>query len=219
MRARIELTEAFRLAQSDAHIQVQETHERQYEAGDTVFEEGAEGDAVFVIQSGEVELSRLGASGRNAVARLAAGDFFGEMSVIVGQRRTARAVAVVATRLIELDAATFEAMCVDRPEVAIRVIRLLAARLIDSEQRLSRLGIDDLLQPMVKALVARAENVEGGLRIRTTLRQLAQDTGLSMLEAHRALQQLFDKKALRLVENELMTPSLASLTGCLQSPA
>lgn len=207
------------MANSDTQIQVQETYERQYEAGDTVFEEGTAGDAVFVIQSGEVELSRLGASGRNAVARLAAGDFFGEMSVIVGERRTARAVAVVSTRLIQLDAATFEAMCVDRPEVAIRVIRLLTARLIDSERRLSKLGIDDLLRPMVRVLVDSAESVEGGLRIKTTLRQLAHDTGLSMLEAHRALHQLFDNKALRLVENELMAPSLDSLTGCLQSPA
>lgn len=206
------------MTESDAHIQVQETHERQYEAGDTVFEEGDEGDAVFVIQSGEVELSRLGTSGRNAVARLSAGDFFGEMSVIVGERRTARAVAVVPTRLIELDAATFEAMCVDRPEVAIRVIRLLTMRLMDSEKRLSKLGGDDLLRPMVRVLVDRAENVEGSFRIRRTLRQLAQDTGLSMLEAHHALHQLFDKKALRLVENQLVTPSLDSLTGCLKSP-
>ena len=204
---------------SDTQIQVKETYERIFEAGDTVFEEGTAGAAVFVIQSGEVELSRLGASGRKAVARLGAGEFFGEMSVIVGERRNARAVAVVPTRLIQLDAATFEAMCVERPEVAIRVIRLLTARLTDSERRLSKLGIDDLLRPMVRVLVESAVQTEGALRIRTTLRQLSHDTGLTMLEAHRALHQLFDSKALRLVDNELVTPGLDSLTSCLESAA
>ena len=205
--------------QTDTQIQVSQTYERTFEAGDVVFEEGAEGDCVFVIQSGEVELSRLGASGRAPVARLGAGEFFGEMSVIVGERRTARAVAVVPTRLIQLDAATFETMCVERPEVAIRVIRLLTTRLIDSEKRLSRLGIDDLLRPLVRVLVDTGEPGDGGLQIRTTLRRLASDAGLSMLEAHRALHQLFDRKALRLVDDELVANDVETLTRCLEAPA
>ena len=153
------------------------------------------------------------------MARLGPGEFFGEMSVIVGERRTARAVAVVPTRLIQLDAATFEAMCIDRPEVAIRVIHILTARLIDAERRLSKLGVDDLLRPLVRVLVDAAGPCEDGMRIRTSLRRLAGDTGLSMLEAHRALHQLFDRKALRLVEDVLVTPSLETLTGCLERPA
>jgi hypothetical protein len=96
---------------------------------------------------------------------------------------------------------------------------LLTARLIDSERRLSKLGIDDLLRPMVRVLVDGAVQVDGGMRIRTTLRQLSLDTGLSMLEAHRALHQLFDNKALRLVDNELVTPGLDSLTSCLENAA
>ncbi|MEE3330590.1 MAG: Crp/Fnr family transcriptional regulator [Myxococcota bacterium] len=202
---------------SERDSQIQEIHERQFEAGAVVFDEGAVADSVFVIQSGEVELSRQGAIGWTAVARLGAGELFGEISVIVGECRKLRAVAIAPTRVIELDAATFESMCVDRPEVAIRVIRMLAARLIDSERGLSTLGADDLLRPVVRVLVDAAEAAEGGMRIRTTLRQLSRDTGLSMLEAHRALHRLFESKALRLVENDLMTPSLESLTGCLKS--
>jgi len=197
--------------------QIREAHERQFEAGAVVFEEGAVADSVFVVQSGVVELSRQGASGRSVVARLAAGELFGESSVIVGECRAVRAVAVAPTRVIELDAATFESMCVDCPEIAIRVIRMLAARRVDSRLVSSTRGADAFLRPMVRVLVERAEAVEGGMRIRTTLRQLACETGLSMPEAHRALHRLFESRALRLVENDLMTPSLESLTGCLES--
>ena len=38
-----------------------------------------------------------------------------------------------------------------------------------------------------------------------------------MLEAHRGLHQLFDSKALRLVGDELVSPSLDTLTGCLEA--
>ena len=202
---------------SEIESQIHEAHECQFEAGDLIFDEGTVADSVFVIQSGEVELSRQDGTGWTGVARLGAGELFGEVSVIVGGCRKLRAVAVAPTRVVELDAPTFESMCVDRPEVAIRVIRMLAARLVDSERGPSRLGVDDLLRPVVRVLVDGAEAVEGGMRIRTTLRQLSRDTGLSMLEAQRALHRLFESKALRLVENELMTPSLESLTGCLES--
>jgi CRP-like cAMP-binding protein len=204
---------------TDTQVRIQESYERHLEAGDVVFEEGAEGDSVYVIQSGEIELSRLGSAGRSAVARLAAGDFFGEMSAIVGERRTARAVAVTPSRLLELDSTTFEEMCVDRPEVAIRVIRQLTARLIDAEDRLAKLGIDDLLRPLVRVLVEAATPFEDGVRIETSLRILSAETGLSMLEAHRALHQLFDKKVLRLGEQGLVAPSVDALVGCLQTPA
>jgi CRP-like cAMP-binding protein len=207
------------LGGTETEIQIRETYARDFEPGDIVFDEGAEGSSVFVIAAGEIEVSRLSATGRKAVARLGAGEFFGEMSAIVGERRSGRAVAVTPTRLLELDAETFEQMCIDRPEVAIRVIRLLTTRLIDAEKRLAKLGIDDLMRPLVRVLVDRGTPDAGGVRIQTTLRELSDESGLSMLEAHRALHQLFDRKALRLVGDELVASSVESLTACLDSPA
>ena len=44
---------------------------------------------------------------------------------------------------------------------------------------------------------------------------LAEQAGLSMFEAHRALHQLFDRKLLRLVEDRLEVADLEALAGCL----
>ena len=83
----------------------------------------------------------------------------GAASRLTGQlvHRAARASAVGETRLLELDGETLEVMCIERPEIAIRIISRLTARLIDSERRLSAMGVDDLLGPIVRALLKRAD--------------------------------------------------------------
>src|SRR5678815_1847992 len=95
------------------------------------------------------------------------------------------------TRLIALDKETLEAMCLDQPVIAIRMIRVLVARLIESERRLAALGVDDLMRPVVRSLL-RLGNRQGnsGMRVESKLAAIAESAGLSMLEVHRALHQL-----------------------------
>lgn len=199
-------------------IQVRETFERSFAKGDLIFEEGDAGEVLFIVQSGEVELSRRAIGGRHTIARLGAGEFFGEMCVVMGERRTARAVATSDSRVLQLDAATLEAMCVDRPEIAIRIISRLTARLIESERRLAALGVDDLLRPMVRALLRNAETTDDdGVRFSGNLRDLSRESGLSMLEAHHALQQLLDQRVLKLIDDRLVAKDLDSLSGTLEA--
>jgi CRP/FNR family cyclic AMP-dependent transcriptional regulator len=207
------------VAGDNTQILVRNTYERSFSAGSVIFDEGDAGDVLYVIQSGEVELTRNGLTGRQAIARLGAGEFFGEMSVVVREARTARAAAISACRLLELDGATLEAMCVERPEIAIRIIRRLTDRLKDAESRLSALGADELLRPVVRALVRWAEPVEQGFRIPATLRSIAEESGLSMLEAHRAMHQLLDQKLVRLVDDILVAPDVEALSSALDAPA
>jgi DNA-binding IclR family transcriptional regulator len=66
---------------------------------------------------------------------------------------------------------------------------------------------------VLRALVRGAEPRGGagaGYRCATTLRRLAEQAGLSMLEAHRALHQLLDRR--------LLQPDLEALSGCLDAP-
>jgi CRP-like cAMP-binding protein len=201
-------------------VQVRDTYERSFAEQAVLFEEGDLGDVLYIIQSGEIELTRQGPAGRRMVARLGPGEFFGEMSVVLGETRSARAVAVRASRVLELDGETLEAMCIERPEIAIRIISRLTTRLIESERRLAALGIDDLLRPIVRALVRDAKpHPKQGVRIGTTLRRLASDAGLSMLEAHRAVHQLLDQKLIRLVDDVLVAKDVETLSACLDLPS
>jgi CRP-like cAMP-binding protein len=79
--------------------------ERRVDVGATIVAEGEAGRSMFIVQSGELEVSKLGDSGRVIrMARLEAGDFFGEMTLIEMQNRSATVVAESPTVLYELTA-------------------------------------------------------------------------------------------------------------------
>src|SRR6185436_13127613 len=68
--------------------------EREFAAGEHIFEEGDPGDGVYVVKSGSVQISTLLANGERIVfARVAPGDVFGEMAVLDNQPRSAVAAA------------------------------------------------------------------------------------------------------------------------------
>ena len=204
----------------DTQFRVRSEYERALEPGETIFDQGDSGEHLYVIQAGEVELTREGDAQERVVARLGPGDFFGELSLVNGQPRTTRAQAVRPTRVLALDRETLESMCLAQPEIAIRMIRILISRLIEAERRLALLGVDDLLRPVVRAVLRSAEamgdDAAGGFRVPMTLRGLADQTGLSMLEAHRALHQLFDRKLMQLTDDELRVSDLDALSGALE---
>ena len=202
----------------DTSFVVRAAFQRSFAAGDLVYDVGEDGSTLFVVQEGQVELMRPAAEGEEAdrvVDRLGPGEFFGEMGVLMGRPRTMRAVATSEAQILEVDGATFEGMCVDQPEIAIRVIQRMANRMIDLEQRLAALGVDDLLRPMVRVLVRSAEPADQGACIPLDLRSLAARAGFSILEAHRALGQLFDRKIVRLVDDVLEVPDLEALSAAL----
>lgn len=194
------------------------SYQRRLAPGEIIFDEGDPGDRLYVIQSGEVELSRRSPQQQRVVARLGAGDFFGELGVVSGGQRTTRAVAVSTTRVIALDRATLEAMCLDQPAIAIRLIRVLASRLVEAERRLALLGVDGLLRPIVCALFRHAEPADGGgLRVAAHLREIASSAGLSMLEAHRGLHELLERKLALLADDVLTIPDREALNALLES--
>jgi CRP-like cAMP-binding protein len=208
-------------AGEDTAIRVRSHYQREFAPGQLVVGAGEPADHLFVIQSGEIELSREGPGGHRGVARLGPGDFFGELGVVLGARVSTRAIAVKATRVLQLDRETLESMCLAQPEIAIRMIRVLVSRLIEAERRLAALGVEDLLRPLVRSLVRQARPAEGdgkGARIATSLRKLADETGLSMLETQRALHHLFDRKLVQLIDDCLVVADLEGLSGCLDAP-
>lgn len=79
--------------------------ERRFEAGATVVAEGEPGHSMFIVLAGELVVEKLGDSGRAIwMSRLEPGDFFGEMTLIEMQNRSATVTAESVTVLYELTA-------------------------------------------------------------------------------------------------------------------
>jgi CRP-like cAMP-binding protein len=100
------------------------TDEITYPAGSTLVREGDPGDALCIIAEGTVEVQTHG----HAVAQMTAGDFFGEMSLIDGQPRSATVVAVDDVVLFTLGSSDFESL-LNIPYVARAALESLAKRL------------------------------------------------------------------------------------------
>lgn len=94
-------------------------------AGSTVTAEGGPGDGFFVIDSGEAEVT-VGGEPR---AVLAAGDYFGEIALLLGSDRTATVTAKTDLRCYALTPWDFRALVEGEPSIAWKVMQSMAARL------------------------------------------------------------------------------------------
>ena len=99
---------------------------RLYAERELIVRQGDAGSSMFVVSSGTVSVT-LGSSGTE-VAQLGPGDFFGEMSLLTGDPRTATVTAVRDSELLEIDANAFRRFVLDNPAVVDHVGAAVKAR-------------------------------------------------------------------------------------------
>jgi len=120
---------------STPHAAAADLYGRDFPAGAVIFEEGDPGSRLYVIQSGQVSIVKRNGHRQVTLARLGAGEFFGEMALLDRQPRSAAAVVDEPARVLELDEAAFERMVTERGEVALRILRRLSHRLRESNRQ------------------------------------------------------------------------------------
>jgi CRP-like cAMP-binding protein len=74
-------------------------HERRYLPDEIVFDEGEEGQALYLIMSGRVQISRTADTGRQVFNELGAGSFFGDLALLDNSPRSAQVRALDACEL------------------------------------------------------------------------------------------------------------------------
>jgi CRP-like cAMP-binding protein len=167
---------------------------RDYEPGTVLFREGEPGSVMYVIQSGEVEISRVMGEKRQTLALLPAGEFFGEMAIINDRPRSATATVRKRARLLVIDGQTFEAMLRGKTEIAVRMIKAMAGRLERANQQIELLLLKNANHRVVMCLrqLAEQHQVEGyaGVYIPASHDDLAVRVGLTPEEVLDVLQRL-----------------------------
>ncbi len=120
---------------SDAQIDdlVKDARLNHFGRGERVIQEGAEGDSMFVLLRGaaQVSVSKNGSS--IPVASLGAGDCFGEMSLLTGERRTATVRAESDCYVMEISKPVMAEVIRDSPDCLERLSELLAKRKLENE--------------------------------------------------------------------------------------
>ncbi|MGH1344764.1 MAG: cyclic nucleotide-binding domain-containing protein [Nannocystales bacterium] len=102
--------------------------ERPYAPGETILQQGDEGDELFIVQRGEVEVL-LETDGHSVeVARLGKGAFFGEMSLMTGQPRMATIRTLTETLVLVVSKTPFARVLDGSPELAEQISDVLVSR-------------------------------------------------------------------------------------------
>jgi CRP/FNR family transcriptional regulator, cyclic AMP receptor protein len=105
----------------------------------SLFRAGDEGDAMYLIERGKVRICVQGTDGRDmTLTELGRGDFFGEMALLDGQRRSADAIVAEDARLAVLSREHFLSFVRSSPDVALELLTALANRLRQTDEMLRR---------------------------------------------------------------------------------
>lgn len=111
-----------------------------FEPGEIVVTEGEPGDSLFVLSSGQVRVFARDQAGRNHQVRtLDEGEFFGEISLVTGQPRTATVVAATPCDLLELHQGSLRVIGEKHPQVPL-VIRDFCDRRLGSREEAAARG-------------------------------------------------------------------------------
>ena len=104
--------------------------------GDLLIEEGAPGHALYIVLSGELEVTKRADGGDVVLAVRKAGEFLGEMSLIERAPRTASARATTDGEMLEIDAAAFQSLIETNPGFGTTILQTMAGRLRSTEASL-----------------------------------------------------------------------------------
>ena len=127
-----------RLSMDDMKDLYRLTSEVVFTAGDIVLDTGAEGQGLFVVIEGHVDIVAVLPQGLKKLNTLSAGAYFGEVSLLGKSKTSARVEAVSPVQALHIPVTQFEHFLASKPAAALRVYRLFAENLAERVRALSQ---------------------------------------------------------------------------------
>ncbi len=148
----------------------------QFHSGEMVFQQGDPGEALYLIESGQVRIFVAGDEGQESSVNLfGPGDVFGELAVIDDLPRSASVTAMDMTVVHRLTRAAFRDHMRRAPQLALNFMRALSVRLRYSTQQMGNLALLDVPSRLARKLIELAEthgvSDPQGTRLNLTLTQ------------------------------------------------
>ena len=191
--------------------------EKHYPKNAVVLTEGEMGDSLYMIQSGKVKVFIGDEDGREIILKiLGPGMFFGEMSMIDKQPRSASVTTLESSVFQVLTHVMFEKCVEQEPRIATMVMQILAHRVREADKKIGTLALMDVYGRVASTLLELAVYNNGKLMVGEKLSQqdLANMVGASREMVNRILKDLSDRgfimvesKSITIINREL-PPSL-----------
>jgi CRP-like cAMP-binding protein len=187
-----------------------------------IFEEGETGETLYIIRSGLIKISKEASDGRvKTLALLKAGEFFGEMSVLSDEGRSANAETLSDTELLVMSKQDFESLLDKNPSVSVHIIKTLIDRLAQADRQIKNLALGNSRAKIADILLLLSQEFgekEGEtqkVNVRLTHQELADLAGLARETTTKLLNEFVKDEAILLKDREieiLNTEKLAQWT-------
>jgi CRP-like cAMP-binding protein len=185
--------------------------EKNYDKEALIFGQEDAGDALFVVTSGRVKVVLYGHSGREVILSVfKPGDFFGEMSLLDNQPRSANVIAIEDAQLLVLDRASFAKHLSTNPQTALNVLAEMSRRLRRADAIIGNLALLDVYGRVARFLreLAKNEGVETAdgveIKSRPTQAEIAAMIGTSRETVSRALSEFQRRGFLELMGKRIL---------------
>ncbi|MBQ7538602.1 MAG: cyclic nucleotide-binding domain-containing protein [Treponema sp.] len=117
--------------------------QKTYENGQVIITEYERGETFYLIQSGQVQLTKCINEANKNLDILKPGEFFGEMAILDNTPRSATCVARGHVECLEFNKANFEMLITGNPQLALILLKIFCKRIYDQKRRLRILVIAD----------------------------------------------------------------------------
>lgn len=125
-----------------------------YQRGQLIFQEGENGDALFVVLKGKVKVCLYDEEGREYVLDIIGKDgFFGELALIDDLPRSANAIAMETADLLVVRRSDFVKLLMENPSISVNILRVLAGRLRAADERIKWLAFLNVEGRILKYLL------------------------------------------------------------------
>lgn len=194
------------------------TREKSYPKNSVILFEDDPGDALYVVLSGQVKVVLIGEDGREVILSiLRDGDFFGEMSLIDDQPRSAHVIATEDSNLLVLRRDDFRRSIEESPRIALGLLRALSRRLRRADDKIGSLALLDVNGRVARLLLELADEHDGSHIPRTvTHHMIAQMVGSSRETVSRTMRELADRGHVQVTRKAIILqdrPALKRLAG------
>jgi CRP-like cAMP-binding protein len=190
-------------------------HTKSVAAGATIFRRGDPGTGLFAICRGSVKITNHSAEGKDAVFNLLnAGEIFGEIALLDGQPRTANAMALTRCELVTIDRRDFIPFLREQPEVALKLIEVLCARLRHVSEHIEDVLFLNLPGRLAKTLLRLSEHARpspAGRKVAITQREIGQIIGMSRESTNKQLREWEQQNWVRLERGGITVLRAAAL--------
>jgi len=112
---------------------VKVSKQQKFQSGKTIVKKGDEGTGFYLVLDGAVEIRSDG----KILSKLGPGQFFGEMSIVDTQPRSADVVVVEPSRVLFLSSWSFKSLISERPRIAVKMLQEFVRRLRNTDRALS----------------------------------------------------------------------------------